>query len=141
MMSLRDRMMETALFAIALFSGGILLHGAARSQGTGGEADGCYNNTCHDIQYYYSCTAGVGLALQLTDCTMCIAPSRCDSGGGTGITCQKGSDMPQGSTVVSVTLICYCANAPANASVEASGSYTGNYTPTGTKQWLCSGSS
>jgi hypothetical protein len=138
MSMLQERVRETTLLAIAFVSGAILLYSAVLGKATASDADGCYNNTCHEIFYFYNCGTQVGSVQQLPDCTPCIGPSRCDSGDSGGLNkCTTTTKNPQGMAFTIVDQTCYCEYAPQFADVEGSGNYTGKYNPTTNTQVLC----
>ncbi len=124
------RLVDRLILACLLLGVAMLFQGLVRGQvgtggGTGGEPDGCWNYTCKDLDYYYSCGVMAGVALNLPDCLMCTN-GRCDTGRtGDSSDCQN-IDLKLIIEVCDVTQTCYCANSPNN--VEASGAYTGGFT-------------
>jgi hypothetical protein len=127
-----ERLVEHALLGIAMVAGLFLFRSVA--SGTVG-GDDCQNDLCVAIRYYYRCTAQTGVVLAAYDCTTCANVGRCQNG--SRVQCTPTSNM-QSLAVTNVTTICDCQNAPpGDADVQASGSYSGTYTPTGAFQQLC----
>jgi hypothetical protein len=126
-------LVEVGLLMVAVTAGTVVLTGVAR-----GEAPGCANNTCKQIYYYYNCSLGAGFKYEYDSCLKCAAPSgRCDSG--QNIPCNQ-TDTDQGIALTEVTNVCDCDKGVGTEYVEATGNYTGSYTATGSKRWICQGS-
>ncbi len=108
-----------------------LCYGAAMA--APGEADGCYTNSCKDIEYWISCDGAsgpVGLKNELEDCIPCgHSKTRCDTGTSATKPCNL-TDTPNGITFCDAGQTCDCDQLEGTARyVEAYGNYTGDYGP------------
>ncbi len=86
--------------------------------------DGCNNDTCKMIQYYYDCVTKIGVAQKETTCLVCVGQSgRCKNGNNNAC---KDSGVPRHFSTITVITVCDCIWNP-NGRVEATTTYNGPY--------------
>jgi hypothetical protein len=117
----------------------MLLQGGGTARG---EAAGCMNKVCKDINIFKNCTGGAVSVRKYITCRQCKS-GRCDVGNTNTRTCDTDLAQAQQFKFIQMgsTEVCNCANAPAGTFAERSGNYdSGEWTNSVEKQRLCEGS-
>jgi hypothetical protein len=129
MTRLSERLIEWSLLATMVAVAALLCHTSAFGAL---EPFGCVNNQCKQILYYDQCPGGV--SLQASDCLECAVSGRCNN----AVVKQcKQTINPQALHTAVVVDVCDCTKAPANGSVEASGTYGGPWNPSSVNVYVC----
>ena len=77
-----SRLCELTMLAVGVIAGVLFVLGVGRADGDpgGGQADGCYLNSCKNVITSIECTSGNGFLYSLLTCDPCTVQGQCDTG-------------------------------------------------------------